>query len=62
MAGAVLTNADRRLGVAVSARLRRLNPVITGEDAGPVIFEFGSGAHGLFDGNRLSDRAAATAG
>ncbi len=43
---------------AVTARLRRLNPVIAGEDAGLVIFEFASGASGLFDGNRLNDHAA----
>lgn len=39
--------------VAVTALLRRLNPAIVGEDAGYVIFEFESGATGLFDGNRL---------
>jgi predicted dehydrogenase len=39
----------------VFARLRRLNPVITGEDAGIVVFEFASGAAGIFDGNRLVD-------
>jgi predicted dehydrogenase len=43
---------------AVSARLRRLNPVLAGEDAGYVVFEFESGAGGLFDGNRLNDHAA----
>lgn len=41
--------------VAVTARLRRLNPVIAGEDAGYVIFEFADGATGLFDGNRLNE-------
>jgi D-apiose dehydrogenase len=40
---------------AVFARLRRLNPVIAGEDAGIVVFDFTSGAAGLFDGNRLVD-------
>jgi D-apiose dehydrogenase len=40
---------------AVFARLRRLNPVIAGEDAGLVLFDFTSGAAGLFDGNRLVD-------
>lgn len=40
---------------AVSARLRRINPVIAGEDAGYVIFDFRSGATGMLDGNRLSD-------
>jgi len=43
---------------AVSARLRKLNPAIAGEDAGTVIFEFDGGAMGLFDGNRLNDHAA----
>jgi len=44
---------------AVTARLRRINPVIAGEDAGIVVFEFASGATGLFDGNRLNDHVAA---
>lgn len=39
----------------VFARLRRINPVIKGEDAGLVIFDFASGAAGLFDGNRHVD-------
>ena len=43
----------------VFARLRRLNPAIRGEDAGYVVFDFASGAAGLFDGNRLSGFAAA---
>jgi predicted dehydrogenase len=43
----------------VFARLRRLNPAIAGEDAGLVLFEFASGAAGLFDGNRLVDVPAA---
>ena len=43
---------------AVTARLRRINPVITGEDAGYIIFEFTGGATGLFDGNRLNDHAS----
>ncbi|HUE47489.1 MAG TPA: Gfo/Idh/MocA family oxidoreductase [Aestuariivirgaceae bacterium] len=42
----------------VTARLARLNPVIAGEDAGYVIFEFQSGARALFDGNRLVDHPA----
>jgi predicted dehydrogenase len=42
----------------VFARLRRLNPHIQGEDAGLVMFDFASGAAGLFDGNRLVDFAA----
>jgi D-apiose dehydrogenase len=44
---------------AVTARLRRINPAIAGEDAGLVIFEFHGGATGLFDGNRLNDHVAA---
>ncbi|MGI9371191.1 MAG: Gfo/Idh/MocA family protein [Hyphomicrobiales bacterium] len=43
---------------AVTARLRKLNPVIAGEDAGYLIFEFKNGQTGLFDGNRLADHAA----
>ncbi len=43
---------------AVTARLRRINPVIAGEDAGLVLFEFASGASGVFDGNRLNDHEA----
>ncbi len=42
----------------VFARLRRINPVIKGEDAGLVIFDFASGAAGLFDGNRHVDHPA----
>jgi len=44
---------------AVTARLRRLNPAIVGEDAGYLVFEFAGGATGLFDGNRLNDHVAA---
>lgn len=43
----------------VSAVLRRLNPAIAGEDAGHAIFDFESGASGLFDGNRLNAHDAA---
>lgn len=43
---------------AVTARLRRLNPVIAGEDAGLLIFEFDDERTGLFDGNRLNDHVA----
>jgi predicted dehydrogenase len=43
---------------AVSARLARLNPVIRGEDAGIVLFDFAGGARAIFDGNRLLDHAA----
>jgi predicted dehydrogenase len=42
----------------VFARLRRLNPHIKGEDAGLVLFDFASGAAGVFDGNRLVDFVA----
>lgn len=44
---------------AITARLRRVNPVIHGEDAGYLVFEFATGAAGLFDGNRANDFAAA---
>jgi len=43
---------------AVYARLRKVNPVIAGEDAGYIVFEYDSGATGLFDGNRLNDHVA----
>ena len=38
--------------------LRRLNPVISGEDAGVIVFAFADGARGVFDANRLADHAA----
>ncbi len=44
--------------VAVTARLRQLNPVIRGEDAGLILFEFADDCSGLFDGNRLNDHPA----
>jgi predicted dehydrogenase len=44
--------------VAVTARLRRLNSVIAGEDAGLVIFEFANAATSLLDANRLNDHVA----
>jgi predicted dehydrogenase len=40
------------------AQLARLNPVIAGEDAGVILFDFPGGARALFDGNRLADHAA----
>lgn len=40
------------------ARLSQLNPVISGEDACLVLFEFSNGARGVLDGNRLADHAA----
>ena len=43
----------------VYAALRRMNPVIAGEDAGYIVFDFAGGATGLFDGNRLNDHVAA---
>lgn len=43
---------------SVYADLRQVNPVIKGEDAGLIIFEFKNGARGLFDGNRSSDHPA----
>jgi predicted dehydrogenase len=43
---------------SVFADLRRINPVIKGEDAGLIILGFENGARGLFDGNRLSDHKA----
>lgn len=42
----------------VYARLTRLNPVIAGEDAGVILFDFATGTRGVFDGNRLVDHAA----
>lgn len=42
----------------VTADLRQLNPAISGEDAGIILFDFGEGRRGLFDGNRLSDHPA----
>ncbi|HEY6133353.1 MAG TPA: Gfo/Idh/MocA family oxidoreductase [Rubrivivax sp.] len=42
----------------VYASLRRINPVIAGEDAGVVVFGFEGGATGLFDANRLNDHVA----
>ncbi|SFJ53285.1 Gfo/Idh/MocA family protein [Jannaschia pohangensis] len=39
----------------IYADLRRLNPVIRGEDAGHVILDYASGARAVYDGNRLLD-------
>jgi predicted dehydrogenase len=44
---------------AITARLRRMNPAIAGEDAGYLLFEFAGGPTGLFDGNRSNDFVAA---
>ena len=43
---------------AVYADLRKLNPVIKGEDAGYFIFDYDNGVRALFDGNRLLDHGA----
>ncbi len=43
---------------SVYAQLRKLNPVIAGEDSGVLIFEFTSGMQAIFDGNRLVDHSA----
>ncbi|SFR33081.1 Predicted dehydrogenase [Yoonia tamlensis] len=43
---------------AVYADLRRINPVIAGEDAGFVLFDHADGVRALFDGNRNLDHAA----
>ncbi|MEM6408221.1 MAG: Gfo/Idh/MocA family oxidoreductase [Pseudomonadota bacterium] len=45
--------------LSVYADLRRVNPVIAGEDAGYVLFEHDAGLRVLFDGNRALDHAAA---
>lgn len=39
----------------VSAWLRKLNPVIKGEDCGMVVFEFAGGALGSWDANRYNE-------
>lgn len=39
--------------------LRKLNPVIAGEDAGLAIFEFSGGGQGLYDANRFNESTAA---
>ena len=44
--------------VAVYADLRKVNPVIAGEDAGYVLFDHPDGVRALFDGNRLLDHSA----
>jgi predicted dehydrogenase len=43
----------------VFARLRRLNDAIAGEDTGVVLFEFASGAIGLWDANRYNESLSA---
>ena len=43
----------------VYARLRRLNPLIAGEDCGLVIFDFADGAVGLWDADRFHEASVA---
>lgn len=43
---------------SVSASLKRLNPVIAGEDSGIILFDFDDGLRAVFDGNRLVDHIA----
>jgi predicted dehydrogenase len=43
---------------SVFAALRRLNPVIAGEDSGLIVMDMKNGVRCLFDGNRLSDHKA----
>lgn len=43
---------------SVYAELRRLNPVIAGEDAGVLILAHENGVQSVFDGNRLADHVA----
>lgn len=45
----------------VYASLKRLNPDIRGEDSGTVMFEFASGASGLWDANRFNEPTSADA-
>jgi predicted dehydrogenase len=43
----------------VFAKLRRLNPAITGEDSATLLFDFADGARGLWDGDRTHSPDAA---
>lgn len=43
---------------SVYADLRRLNPVIAGEDAGTIVFRFSGGQSGVYDANRLNDHVS----
>ena len=45
----------------VYASLRQLNPNIAGEDTAIVMFEFQSGASGIWDGNRYNEPTSADA-
>lgn len=40
---------------SVYAKLRKLNPVIAGEDCGLVLFDFKKGGQGILDGNRYNE-------
>lgn len=40
---------------SVYARLRKLNPVIAGEDCGLILFDFKNGGQGILDGNRYNE-------
>jgi D-apiose dehydrogenase len=44
---------------SVYAQLRRLNPVIAGEDAGQIVLRFDSGATAIWDANRYNESEAA---
>lgn len=44
--------------MAVYADLRQINPVLNGEDAGVVIFDYAGGARAVFDANRHLDHNA----
>ncbi|MEM9577378.1 MAG: Gfo/Idh/MocA family oxidoreductase [Pseudomonadota bacterium] len=44
--------------ISVYADLRQLNPVIAGEDAGYILFDFGGGVRAMLDGNRHLDHAS----
>ncbi len=44
----------------VFASLQRLNPRIAGEDSGMILFEFASGARGIWDANRFNEPNCAT--
>lgn len=43
---------------SVYADIRKLNPVIAGEDSGILILDHTSGTQSIFDGNRLSDHVS----
>lgn len=43
---------------AVYADVRRMNPIICGEDAAYIVFDFDRGVRAIFDGNRHLDHAA----